>query len=66
MDKLKELLPKWEVLKSGQYSTFTNLDIEIVKEAHAQMFGVAARNTNCRSCIEELINKVFREYERKN
>lgn len=64
MDKLKELLPKWEVLKSDHYSIFTNLDLEIVKEAHAKMFGYAARNTNCRSCVEELIMKVFKQYDK--
>ena len=63
MDKLKELLPKWEIFKKDACSNFTNQDIDIVKEYYSKHFGTAPRVGNCRGCIIELIKQVFRHYE---
>jgi hypothetical protein len=63
---IEDLLQKWEVYKKDHYSQFTNLDLEVLKEYHAQNFGYAFRNMGCASCINELIKSVFKHYEQCN
>lgn len=61
------LLPlkhKWEVYKTEHHSTFTNQEYAIVQQAWSLMFGVAPRNMGCQSCVQELLSRVFNQFDK--
>lgn len=60
---LLPLKPKWETFKNEHHSTFTNQDYTIVQEAWSLMFGAPPRNMGCQSCVQELITRVFRQFD---
>jgi hypothetical protein len=63
-DLLLPLKPKWEVYKTEHHSTFTNIDFHIVQEAWAKMFGAPPRNLGCQSCVQELLSRVFNQFDK--
>ena len=60
------LLPlkhKWEVYKTEHHSIFTNIDFKLVQEAWSKMYGEPPRNLGCQSCVQELITRVFIQFD---
>jgi len=62
-ETLLPLKSKWENYKNHHFSEFTNQDFEIVREAYAKTIGIPPRNTNCQSCIRELLRQVFLQFD---
>jgi hypothetical protein len=62
-DLLLPLKSKWEVYKSEHHSIFTNIDFKIVQEAWSKMYGEPPRNLGCQSCVQELITRVFIQFD---
>lgn len=61
------LLPlkhKWEVYKTEHHSIFTNQDYAIVQQAWSLMFGAPPRNMGCQSCVQELLSRVFNQFDK--
>ena len=63
-DLLTPLYPLWRTYVEHQYSPFTNQQYEIAKEAFSRMYGPPPRNLHCKSCIDDLLKRVFNAYER--
>lgn len=61
---LLPLKSKWEVYKTEHHSIFTNQDYAIVQQAWSLMFGVPPRNMGCQSCVQELLSRVFNQFDK--
>lgn len=62
-DTLIPLYPMWRTYVEEHFSPFTNQQYEVIREAYAKMYGPPPRNLHCRSCIDDLLKKVFYAYE---
>lgn len=58
------LKQKWEVYKNEHHSIFTNQDYSIVQQAWSLMFGAPPRNMGCQSCVQELLSRVFNQFDK--
>jgi hypothetical protein len=65
-NKLKQHEIKWILLRDGGESSFLPQDLESIKLIHLELFGWVNGNISCSTCVNELLKRVFTEYDKSN
>jgi len=65
-NELKKYETKWFQLRDGGESSFLPQDLESIKLIHLELFGWVNGNISCSTCVNELLKRVFTEYDKSN
>lgn len=63
-NELRQYESKWISLRDGGESSFVPFELESIKLIHLELFGWVNGNISCSTCVNELLKRVFGEFDR--